>query len=157
MPVRSFSVIIVTLFLAACSSGNVQTPAPNEQGNDNQGQQQPDTVPEPDKQDAQNTFIGTWQSNEDSSLIVRYGADSTVSVTYTAQGGMAFSGTWTVVDPSEENVGADANTLKGMTVLRLNYPNASTVYVGIKNVTATTLQTVELSEGGKVATFTKVR
>ena len=127
-------------------------------GEDNQQQQTSSAIPEPDQQDMQSSIVGTWQSDEDTGLSVRYGADGTVSVVYAAQGGMTLAGTWTAVDPAKEHVGVDAGTLQGMTVLRLNDPNASTVYVGIKNVTATTLQTVELaSDGGKVATFTKVQ
>ena len=161
MPTRYLSVVMVTLLFAACSSVDMQTPTPNEQSDGNQEQamqQESDNVPAADKQDVQHAIIGTWLSNEDSSLTVQYGADGTVSVVSAAQGGMAFSGTWTVVDPAKEDIGVAADTVAGTTVLRLNYPNASTVYVGIKNVTATTLQTVELaSNGGKVATFTKMQ
>lgn len=101
-------------------------------------------------------MVGLWTSDEDANFTVNYGADGSIVAGYANDPTATLAGVWRVIDPTTEDTGVPADSLAGMTVIRIDYPKATPVYLGIKGITETSLTTVDLSGAGKVASFTKV-
>ena len=104
-------------------------------------------------------MIGTWQSTEDSKFTRQFNADGTVVDAYQNDASATMFGTWMVVDPAKEpqdTLNVPADSLAGMTVLKITFSNGDIMYFDVNKLTETSLTLTYLGRGN-VLTFIKMK
>lgn len=120
-----------------------------------QGQQ----VPAPDEYSSVDPLMtGTWKSDQDAKFTRTFNADGTVVDAY--EGSASTTGTYSTVDPLKEPAGAfgvvPLDTLTGVTVFKITFPQSEVMYFSINKLTETSLAMTYLGRGN-ILLFTKVR
>ena len=87
-------------------------------------------------------------------------ADGTVTDAYEGDASATVTGTYTTVDPLKEPAGAlgavPLESLTGVTVLKVTFPQSEVMYFGVNSLTETSLTMTYLGRGN-ILLFTKVR
>ena len=106
------------------------------------------------------TMVGTWKSNEDPKFTRTFAAGGAVTDAYAGDSSATETGSYAVVDPLKEPLGAfgtvSAGSLTGMTILKLTFPKSGVMYFGVQSETESSLSLIYIGRGN-LLTFTKVR
>jgi len=106
-------------------------------------------------------MTGTWKSTDDAKFTRTFNADGTVTDAYVGNASATATGTYTTVDPLKEPAGAlgavPLESLTGMTVLKVTFPQSEVMYFGVNSLTETSLTLTVLSGRGNILSFTKVQ
>ena len=105
-------------------------------------------------------MTGTWKSTDDAKFTRTFNADGTVTDAYEGDASATVTGTYTTVDPLKEPAGAlgavPLESLTGVTVLKVTFPQSEVMYFSINKLTETSLTMTYLGRGN-ILLFTKVR
>ena len=106
-------------------------------------------------------MTGTWKSTDDAKFTRTFNADGTITDAYEGDASATATGTYTTVDPLKEPAGAlgavPLESLTGMTVLKVTFPQSEVMYFGVNSLTETSLTLTVLSGRGNILSFTKVQ
>ena len=106
------------------------------------------------------SVVGVWRSSDDAKFTREFGADGTIVDRYEGDDSATAVGTWMVVDPAQEPqeaLGAPAENLAGMTVLKLTFSDGVILYAAVNALTETELRLINVSGRGNILSFTKVQ
>ncbi|OGG53040.1 hypothetical protein A3H16_02385 [Candidatus Kaiserbacteria bacterium RIFCSPLOWO2_12_FULL_53_8] len=104
-------------------------------------------------------MVGTWRSNEDAKFTREFRADGTVVDAYEGDASASALGTWIIVDPTKEPqdmLGVPADSLMGLTVLKLTFSNGDIMYFGVNSLTETSLALTYIGRGNTL-NFTRMQ
>ena len=88
-------------------------------------------------------------------MVREFRADGTFTDTYEGAASAQMRGTWTIVDPTKENVGIPAASLSGITVVRMNFTDGP-MYFGVNALSETDLTLTNYSGRGNILMFSKI-
>lgn len=101
-------------------------------------------------------MAGTWKADDDAKATREFSLDGTVTDRYEGDASATDTGTWEVVDPTKEVIGVPAESVAGMTVIRLNFEKTGPLFFSVLSVSDTKLELSYLGRGNTLS-YTKVR
>ncbi|MDB5238633.1 MAG: hypothetical protein JWM46_903 [Candidatus Kaiserbacteria bacterium] len=101
-------------------------------------------------------MAGTWQATDDAKATRTFSMDGTVTDRYAGDASATDTGTWEVVDPTKEVIGVPAESVAGMTVLRMNFEHSGAFFYTVLSLTDNGLELSYLGRGNTLS-YTKVK